>query len=240
MQKGIVMKHKSGVRQKNAPALLFRPFPPPPPDAASLRRRAYHLAGHALLSSDIYPSGFFYLVLFGPSSGPGVRRGEIDILDNESGTLSWVTAPANGFWCEAEWAEILTYGPEIPPAEQATLFAAGCAAERLFDPALAAIADKQAVGDRTCFQRLPASGREYTWERAVEEAARRLTKDRPALDKIAETVAASLQVKRQYGFGTFAIPQEHGEAELFSDEVRSLVRASRTLASPTESTTAVA
>jgi hypothetical protein len=221
------MKHKTHTHRKNTSSIPFRPFPIRTTSGTDLRRRAYHLAGHALMMERFLPENF-YLLLYGPNIGSEARRGEIDILDMRDGNISWGSAATGGLGPPPEWTEILVPCPTITPAQQALMLAAGCAAEKLLAQSLAEEAQKEAVGDRACFLNLGSSG---SWDQSLEEAVTLLTTERSALDKIAEAVEGSLQAVRQIPPselpGGFPLPAQVREAALFSFEVKALAVAAR-------------
>jgi hypothetical protein len=221
------MNHKTHTHRKNTSSIPFRPFPIRTTSGADLRRRAYHLAGHALMMERFLPENF-YLLLYGPNIESEARRGEIDILDMRNGSISWGSAATGGLTSPPEWTEILVPCPTPPPTQQALILAAGCAAEQLLAPSLAEEAQEQAVGDRAYFLNLGSSG---SWDQSIEEAVTLLTTDRSALDKIAEAVEGSLQTVRQIPSGGlpggFPLPAQFREAALFSPEIKALAHAAR-------------
>jgi hypothetical protein len=221
---------------KHTPSKIgFRPFPSAAPtqDAATLRRRAYHIAGHALMANQLQIPSFYFL-LMGRSVGLTVRAGEIDIVGVYDGNMTWSSHPDEGWSAAPEWAELMgSENGEIPADQQCFMLAAGCAAEILHDPSTASLTLKQATGDRACFHRLLSISHHF--DQAVLEAAECLAEDRVALNRIAEVVERSLQVVHFWSSKDEGIPNVFGltpgvqfrEAALFSEQVNALAIASR-------------
>jgi hypothetical protein len=224
------MSHKH-----NSSKIAFRPFPTAAPtqDADTLRRRAYHLAGHALMANNLQlPSFYFFIV--GRSVDSTVRAGEIDGIEICEGKPIWSSLPDGGLAAAPEWTEMMSAEiADMPADEQCFVLAAGCAAETLLDPAYAKLAIKQATGDRARFHRLlPIPN---AWDDAVLEVAKCLATDRPALDKIATVVEKSLQTIHRWkpipndASDSFGLKPgtQFCEAALFSKQVQGLVSAAR-------------
>jgi hypothetical protein len=224
------MSHKH-----NPSKIGFRPFPSAAPtqDAATLRRRAYHIAGHALMANQLQIPSFHFL-LMGRGVGSTVRAGEFDSIELCDDKPIWSSLPDGGWAAVPEWTEVIS--PEIaelPADQQCFVLAAGCAAETLLNPAHAQLALKQATGDRVRFHRLLPMPQH--WEQAVGEAAECLAEDRVALNRIAEVVERSLQVVHFWSPKDEGIPNAFGlmpgvqfrEAALFSEQVKALAIASR-------------
>jgi hypothetical protein len=224
------MSHKH-----NASKIGFRPFPSAAPkqDAATLRRRAYHLAGHALMVNNLQLPSFCF-ILMGRGADSTVRAGEIDSMEMCEGKLTWSSLSDGGLAAAPEWTEMMSAEiADMPADEQCFVLAAGCAAETLLDPAYAKLAIKQATGDRARFHRLlPMPD---AWDAAVHEVAECLAADRPALDKIATVVEESLQAVHRWkpipSSGSCVSGLTQGtqlcEAALFSGQVKALVSTAR-------------
>ncbi len=205
-------------------------------DAATLRRRAYHMAGHALMTSYFLPNDF-YLLLLGRCSGSNLRTGEIDAVEVLDGRPTWISGPNGGWTSSPEWTEVLVPTLEkLPVRQQCLMVAAGCAAESLLDISYTEVATKQATGDRAIFQRylLPAILPHF-WERAVHEASECLAEDRPALDRIAEVVERNLQLVHLWNPGAGKDADAFGlkpgtqfrEAALSSEQIKVLAGTAR-------------